>query len=369
MSIYNEQFDRLHTGVTAESVIAAASTKKYKRHINKAVTILVVIIAALSVCFVSVGAACNWDFKSLLVSDYSRNRREFAEVNDNWTGKEQEPFMYEGTVTYPEGVGMYHEMTDRELELLDMITIPVEKTFETEDYTLIVHGVLYDGYNLMIKLTVIDNSGYMDHTDSNTRSQFWYYCKDNDGNELFTGWLSGGDWEPDRYNDLISTNLTFPDDMKTATITVGKQYTDNTGFMSYPPIGEFTIEIPDISDLHRTYFLDKTANLGGYKESHLRNITVSPTGVFIEFDFNLYKDMTDINSVHLASPPVFFTMNDGTVIATTGGTGHYDVNEDGTFYCSWQLKQEFYMIDPFDIASVQVGDLTVELDDSMIIEE
>ncbi len=369
MSIYKEQFDKLHTSVTAESVIAAANAESHKKKKNKAIAIPVALAAAMSILVVAVGAACNWDFKSLLISDYARSRQEFAQGNEFWAGKEQEPFMYEGTVTYPEGIGMYHEMTDRELELLDCITIPVEKTFETEDYTLIIHGLLYDGYNLMMKNTVIDNSGFMDHFNANSHNQFRFYCHDNDGNELFTGWVGGGDWETDRIQDLICTDLTFPEDMKTATITVGKQYTESTGFTSYPPIGEFTVEIPDVSDLHRTYYLDKYANLGGYKESHLKNFTFSPTGVLIGFDYNLYKNPLNIDETHLPPPPVFLTMNDDTVITMTGGHGHYEVNEDGTFFCSWQLKQKFYMIDPFDIASVQVGNLTVELDDSMIIEE
>lgn len=369
MSIYKEFYGGMQSSLSGEEILAAANAKSHGKRINKAIAIPVALAAAMSVLVVSVGAACNWDFKSLLISDYARSRQEFAKGNEFWAGKEQEPFMYEGTVTYPEGVGIYHEMTDRELELLDMITIPVEKTFETEDYTLIIHGFLYDGYNLMMKLTVIDNSGVMDHSDSNTQHQFWYYCKDNEGNELFTRWGGSGDFEPDRYHDLIHTALTFPEDMKTATISVGKQYADSTGFASYPPIGEFTIEIPDVSGLHRTYYLDKTAILGGYKESHLKNFTISPTGVFIEFDFNLYKNPLDIKNLHLASPPVFLTMNDGTVIHLDGGFGHYDVNDDGTNYCSWQLNQEFYIIDPFDVASVQVGDLTVELEDTMITEE
>ncbi len=369
MSIYKEYFDEMQSSLNGEEILAAAGTALPQKRINKAVVIPIAIAVVVSVLVVSVGAACSWDFKSLLVSDYSRERREYAKINEDWAGKEYEPFMYEGTVTYPEGVGKYHEMTDRELELLDMITIPVEKTFEAEDYTLIVHGILYDGYNLMIKQTVIDNSGFMDHFNANSHHQFNYFCPDKDGNELFTGWCGGGDWEPDRIHDLISTDLTFPEDMKTATITVGKQYTDSTGFTSYPSIGELTVEIPDVSGLHRTYYLDKTAVLGGYKESDLKNFTISPTGVLIEFDYNLYKDLPDIDKTHLPPPPIFLTMNDGTVIAMTGGHGFYKVNEDGTFYCSWQLKQEFYMIDPFDVESVQIGEYTVELDDSMIIEE
>ena len=90
--------------------------------------------------------------------------------------------------------------------------------------------------------------------------------------------------------------------------------------------------------------------------------------MLIGFDYNLYKNPLNIDETHLPPPPVFLTMNDGTVITMSGGHGHYEVNEDGTFFCSWQLKQKFYMIDPFDIASVQVGDLTIELDDSMITE-
>lgn len=369
MSIYKEYFDEVQSGLSGEEILSAAAEKAPKKRINKAAAIPIAIAAAMCALVVSVGAACSWDFKSLLINDYARERQEYAKGNEFWAGKEQEPFMYDGTVTIPDGVGMYHEMTDRELELLDMITIPVEKTFETEDYTLIIHGLLYDGYNLMMKLTVIDNSGVMDHSDSNTRHQFWYYCKDNEGNELFTCWGGSCDFEPDRYHDLISTALTFPEDMKTATISVGKQYADSTGFASYPPIGEFTVEIPDVSALNRTYYLDKTAHLGGYKESHLTYLTVSPTGVLIEFDYNLYKDPLDINKTHLPPPPIYLTMNDGTVIYAGGGHGHYEVNEDGTFNCSWQLHQRLYIIDPFDVASVQIGDLTVELDDTMISEE
>ena len=44
-------------------------------------------------------------------------------------------------------------------------------------------------------------------------------------------------------------------------------------------------------------------------------------------------------------------------------------NEDGSFNYGWQISQENYLIDAFNIASVQIGDCTIELDDSMIIEE
>ncbi len=370
MSVYKEYLDSMQSSLTGGEILETAQRKRKTKSIRKVYAALAITAAVFITGAVTVGAACNWDFKSLLMNDYSRERKTLADVYNEAPSWFSEPFMYEGTVEVPEGVGLYHQMNDRELELLDMITIPVEKTFEYEDYSLIVHGVLYDGYNMMIKQTVIDNSGVMDHQDSNVRHQFWYYCPDNDGNELFNRCSGGGgsqDMEKDRYHELLKTALTFPDDMKTAEFSVGHQYTDSTGFTSYPVSGGFTIEIPDVSGLHRTYDLDRNTMLGGYKESHLRTITVSPTGAFIEFDFNLYKNPLDINNIHLAPPPVFITMNDDTVITLQGGFGNYDVNEDGTFYCSWQLNQIYYMIDPFDIYSVQIGDLTIELDDSMII--
>ena len=60
MSIYKEQFDKLHTSVTAESVIAAANAESHKKKINKAIAIPVALAAAMSILVVSVGALVNY---------------------------------------------------------------------------------------------------------------------------------------------------------------------------------------------------------------------------------------------------------------------------------------------------------------------
>ena len=65
------------------------------------------------------------------------------------------------------------------------------------------------------------------------------------------------------------------------------------------------------------------------------------------------------------------TLNDGTVIwqpESAVGT-EYKINDDGSFYISWQAFQKNYLIDASDIAAVQIGDEIIELNDRMIIDD
>ena len=94
MSIYKDQFDRLHTSVTAESVITAANAESHKKKVKKAIAIPVALAAAMSILVVSVGAACNWDFKSLILTDYTRNRRETAQLVGSDLYINDQLFMY-----------------------------------------------------------------------------------------------------------------------------------------------------------------------------------------------------------------------------------------------------------------------------------
>ena len=371
MSIYKEQLGRLHTGLDEEALLAAARSYGGRKSVNKALVIPIAAAAAMSVGVVSVGASCSWDFKSLLISDYSRERKMIADAYKEAPSWFSEPFMYEGTVDVPEGAEIYHEMTGKELELLDRISVPVEKTFAFDDLTLEVHGVQYDGYVLSLRYTTINNSGLIDlGTDDH---QFVFDWKDENGRTLINCWggtYTGADIGTDRVTITQDTQITVPDDIKAITFTIGKGCTDSTGFTSYPECGEFTVELPDVSGLERTYSLDgaETTRLGGYGISRLRTVSFSPLGVFIDFDFNLYRDMQDITELHLGHPPVYITMNDGTVIPEGGGQGNYDYNEDGTFYCSWQLCSKYHITDVHNIASVQIGNAVIELDDSMITE-
>ena len=76
MSIYKEYFNEVESSLSGEEILADAA-KKSKKRINKAAAIPIIIAAAMSICVVSVGAACNWDFKSLLVSDYYDYRLQY----------------------------------------------------------------------------------------------------------------------------------------------------------------------------------------------------------------------------------------------------------------------------------------------------
>lgn len=378
MSIYKEQFDKLHTSVTAESVIAAANTGTTKRRVNKAVAIPVVIAAAMSILVVSVGAACNWDFKSLLVSDYTRERKNASEVANAYkAGNEVEPFLYGEAVQYPEEIGIYHEFTAKEFELIDRVTIPVEKTFEADEHTLTVHGILYDGNVIGIRSTVTRNNGCFSDVveQGNAWNVFNYTLLDENRNELPKhGGVGGTDENAIGKNSISGTRytpFTAEHNLKKIIVVVGYAYTNNAGFSSYPMCGEFTVDLPDVSDLCRTYNIETDTMLGSCGKSHIKNITFSPLGVLLDYDFNLDSRYKDLQSIHPAFPPVFITMNDGTVIEQNAKAvgNEYRINDDGSFYISWQAFQKNYLIDAFDIASVQIGDCTIELDDSMIIEE
>lgn len=371
MSIYKEQFDKLHTNVTAESVIAAASTGTTKRRVNKAVAIPVVIAAAMSILVVSVGAACNWDFKSLLVSDYSDYRRDSAKWNEPYIGTEHEQFMYGGTYTVPEGLQEFHEMTDKELELLDRLTVDVNRTLEFDDFDFGLSGLIYDGTVLRVFATVTDkiNSEIDWKNDDNV---FTIEIDDMDGTIDIAG--MGGS----HVGDLRGKNHvdwtyewkipSLPDKVDSLTFIIHKRGETVNGYTDYYECGRINVTLPNAAGLSQTYRLDNYTTLGDYGYSHLKEVRFSPLGAYINFDFNFDGRFKDIYNLHIGHPPVFVTMNDGTVIEFQGGVGDRAVNDDGSFNHGWQLSQKGYMIDAFDIASVQIGDCTIELDDSMIIE-
>ena len=379
MSIYKEQFDKLHTSVTAEKVIAAANAKSYRKRINKAIAIPVALAAAMSVLVVSVGAACNWDFRSLILTDYTRNRHETAELAVSDIYSNEQLFMYGDSVTAPEGLREFHEMTEKELELLDRISVDVDQTFKSDDYDYIINWIMYDGYMLRVSPTIVNNSGVYDqHTDDNIFfMELDIKGEDDDDDPLYHGMGSGlvNGIEGDRTTWNSVYTVTFPENIDKFTIIVNKRGETVNGFTPYPEFGRVTIDIPDVSGLSQTYKLDEMTRLGNYGTSHLNMVRFSPFGVYENFDFNLSGDIKDINSVHVGYPPVYITMNDGTVIGLQNVFGNCDgrgfgkVNEDGSFNYGWQISQENYLIDAFDIASVQIGDCTIELDDSMIIEE
>ena len=62
MSIYKEYFNEVESSLSGEKILADAA-KKSKKRINKAAAIPIIIAAAMSICVVSVGSACNWDFE------------------------------------------------------------------------------------------------------------------------------------------------------------------------------------------------------------------------------------------------------------------------------------------------------------------
>ena len=236
-----------------------------------------------------------------------------------------------------------------------------------------------EGYMLRVSSTIVNNSGVYDqHTDDNVFfMELDIEGEDDDNDPAYHGMGSGlvNGIEGDRTTWNSVYKVTFPESIDKFTIIVNKRGETVNGFTPYPEFGRVTIDIPDVNGLSRTYKLDETTRLGNYGTSHINMVRFSPIGVYENFDFNLSGEIKDINSVHVGYPPVYITMNDGTVIGFQNvfgngdGRGFGKVNEDGSFNYGWQISQENYLIDAFNIASVQIGDCTIELDDSMIIEE
>ena len=376
--IYEKHYD--DTENICDKIIAKAEriTDKPIRKKPKRAFVIVASIVSAAALTVSVGAACNWDFRSLLVNNYTREREIAAEAATAYeAGNEVEPFMYGETVIYPKEIGISHEFTAKELELLDRVTIPVEKTFEADEHTLTVHGILYDGNVLGVRSTVTKNNGCFSDVveQGNTWSVFNFTFLDENRNELPKhGGIGGTDGNAIGKNSISGTrytSFTTNRNVKKLIVVVGYAYTNSAGFTSYPMCGEFTVELPEVNDLSRTYNIDTDTVLGSSGRSHINNIIFSPLGVLLDYNFNLDSRYNDLQSIHPTFPPVFITMNDGTVIEQGASAvgNEYRINDDGSFYISWQAFQKNYLIDPFDIASVQIGDYTIALDDSMITEE
>ncbi|MBQ9384310.1 MAG: hypothetical protein IJT87_08740 [Ruminiclostridium sp.] len=375
--IYEKHYDDTEN-ICAKIIAKAEKTadKPMKKKTKRALVIAASVAAAAALT-VSVGAACNWDLRSLLINDYTRERKFAAEAANAYkAGNKVEPFMYGETVQYPEETGIYHELTAKELELLDRVTIPVEKTFEEDEHTLTVHGILYDGNVLGIRSTVTKNNGCFSDVveQGNAWNVFNYTLLDENRNELPKhGGVGGTDENAIGKNSISGTRytpFTAEHNVKKIIVVVGYAYTNSAGFSSYPMCGEFTVELPEVSDLSRTYNIDTDTVLGSSGRSHINNITFSPLGVSLDYDFNLDLRYKDLQSIHPTFPPVFITMKDGTVTEQNAKAvgNEYKINDDGSFYISWQAFQKNYLIDPFDIASVQIGNCTVELDDPMIVE-
>ena len=379
MSIYKDYFDGMQSEVTGEDILAAAKESTPKKRVRKAAVIPIVVAAAMSLLVISVGAACNWDFRSLVMTNYSRNRRDTAKWADTNLSGGEELFMYGDSVTAPEGMSEYHEITEKELELLGKISVDVDRTFKSDDHDYIINGIMYDGYMLRVSSTIVNNSGIYDFpADDNIFYMELDIEGDADDNDsAFHDYGSGSvnGVEGDRTTWNSEYRVTFPENIDKLTIIVKKRGETVNGFTTNPEFGRVTIDIPDVSGLLRTYRLDETTRLGNYGTSHLNKIRFSPLGVYMNFDFNFDGDIKDINSVHIAYPPVYITMNDGTVIGfqkvfgSAGGFGHGEVNEDGSFNYGWQITQENYMIDAFNVAAVQIGNEYIELDDSMICDD
>ncbi|MBP3857862.1 MAG: hypothetical protein IK990_19840 [Ruminiclostridium sp.] len=377
MSVYKEYLDKMQSSLTGEEILEIAKRGRVKKPIRKVYAALAITAAVFITGTVTVGAACNWDFKSLLMNDYSRSRHELSQVNEYRAGREQEPFMYEGTVKYPKGIEIYHELSEKELDLLDRVTIPVGKTFETDEHILTVHGIIYDGYIIGINYTIGKKEGTFSdiYECGDTDHYFNYSFYDINGNDLSKhGWIGGSNGNGIDTSSVSGTKYTIADDnydLKKLTFNIGHAYTDSSSFTSYPKCGEFTVELPEVSDLSEKYALDTEAYLGGYGYSRLNTVTFSPSGVIVDFDFNLYGDIKDTDNIYLNAPPIFLTMNNETVIEQnlSGFRKALTVNNDGSFHCTWQLVQKYYLIDAFNVAAVQIGNEYIELDDSMIIED
>ncbi len=366
MSIYKDYLDEMQSSLSGEEILKAA--RKSKR-INKAAAVPIAIAAAMSALVVSVGAACSWDFGSLLISEYTNYRRDSAKWNEYTAGTEQEQFMYGGTYTVPEGLREYHEMTDKELELLDRLTVEVGETLEFDDFDLSLSGLIYDGCILRAFVTVTDNKN-SEFDWRNDDKVFFIGIDDMDGNIGIAGMGAGhvGDLRGKNHVDWTYEwwVKSLPEGTESVTFVVYKREEPVNGYADYSECGRITVKLPDASGLSRTYSLDSYTTLGDYGYSHLKEVRFSPLGAYISYDFNFDGRFKDIYNIHIGHPPVFVTMNDGTVIEIKGGVGNREVNGDGSFNHSWQLSQKGYMIDVTDVASVQIGDCTAELDDSMM---
>lgn len=371
MSIYNDKLGELHTSVSAEEIIAAAKSEVPKKRISRAAAIPIVIAAAMSILVVSVGAACSWDLGSLLISEYSGYRRDKAMWDVYTAGTEQEQFMY-GTYTAPEGLQEYHQMTDKELELLDRLTVNVGETLEFDDFDFCLTGLIYDGYILRAFATITDNinSEIDPHNDD---MSFTLMIDDHTGDLDVVGMGAGhsGDYRGKNHVDWTYEwgVQTFPENTGSVTFIVHKRGETVNGYTDYYECGRITVKLPDTGGLSRTYRLGSYTDLGDYGYSHLKEARFSPLGAYIDYDFNFDGRFKDLQSFHIGHPPVFVTMNDGTVIELQGGVGNRAVNANGSFSHGWLLSQKGYMIDVSDIAAVQIGDDITELDESMIIEQ
>ena len=370
--IYEKHYD--DTENICDKIISMAekiTDKPIRKKPKRAFAIAASIVSAAALT-VSVGAACNWDFLSLLINEYSGYRRDSAKWNEYNAGTEQEQFMYGGTYIVPEGMQEFHEMTNKELELLDKLTVDVNKSLESDDFNFSLNGLIYDGCVLRVFATVTDNINSEIDWKKDDRV-FTIEIDDMDGSIDIAGMggCHNGDLRGINYVDWEYewSVPTLPGKFDSLTFIIRKRGETVNGYTDYSEYGRITVELPDTSGLSRTYRLDNYTTLGDYGYSHLKEVRFSPLGVYIDYDFNFDGRFKDIYSFHIGHPPVFVTMNDGTVIEIQGGIGHREINGDGSFDHSWQLSQKGYMIDSLDIASVQIGDCTIELDDSMITEE
>ena len=109
-------------------------------------TVIAASAAAAAVLTVSAGAALNWDIASLFTSRLDAVKED----NQMMMNSYYEFFPEEFDAEIPEGATAEMSVGEREYEILQAITHPIDETLEWEGYTVHIDGYAFDGSRLDI---------------------------------------------------------------------------------------------------------------------------------------------------------------------------------------------------------------------------
>ncbi len=313
MSIYKEQFDKLHTSVTAESLIAVANAESHKKKINKAIAIPVALAAAMSILVVSVGAATNWDINSLF-ANYNDTRQTISAETKTLTNWYLERDKYD-----TDGSELYKE-TDNYEDIMSKIVHPVDKLCEYDNMDIYIQGYAYDGNILEMYFDVTPKNvplfadlndyyawmySYVEPADKSSGGDMTLYATEGNTKKYMYRFYYR---LPEGVNE--SLYLLYPHDLYALEVPEkewGQKYIDYAFTIEKPDIPEYMIETdPDITiettdgrhaDVEYLLISPISVEFAGKWSDGQDNLaSIDPTPVFIEYDDGEVLDLSSWTS-------------------------------------------------------------------------
>lgn len=340
-------------------------TKKIKL---KKPAVIAVSVGAAAVLTVSAGAALNWDIASL----FTQKLETVKEDNQAMMNSYYEFFPEEFGGEIPDGAAAAVPAGEREYDILQAITHPIDETAEFDGYTVHIDGYAFDGVRLDVIYDITYNDELYDRIKENkekrkTSEDYDPFLErpvsfrlEANGESISPG--ANGDHITEAEDGAAETRLELiteiPDGVETAELTLYRYHPEKADIMTF----EVDLTPPEGLSLNIDAELSRTLPDGTTET--ISDIQITPFGTQMNVVVDPYTEPS-MNSPRAQKAPIFLFYDDGTIIDISGignhVLSHEEVNGDGTASYRIYISSRGNVLDVSRIKSIKIYNEQIDI--------